>query len=448
VIAPPISPPNAFPSPERVLGNYFLFERDGEFAMFDPMSLKTIYLSFDEKQILFGSSGSDESRNKLLRFLSAEGFSESPKSSLRHRLLQQFDPNIARPETDALRLSGLRIVLTRKCNMTCSYCFVATNNGSADMTEDELEEGLTFLFEQNRDQQTVWIQWFGGEPTIRFDLITKGDVIIDRLQDIYGVGEVIRTLVTNGLNITDDQLTYLESHRYGVGVSLDGVPQVNELSRLMLSGASADTKILKNLQRFRSHDIRLGINYTPTASSLLALPDFVDYCQRQLGVDFVYVNFPIPTEGKWPVEGSALAEALFEARRRAMLNGGFLYSGIDRVIGAINSRLPRVYDHEESFGGIIGALLPGSRVSLSEINFESSEFVLDLRRLRKEPSLLKQVIKDIVPSRKCDECAAISVCGGPQKNDQILQKTVEPDEQFCSFCIASLSRALWNETQL
>lgn len=37
------------------------------------------------------------------------------------------------------------------------------------MTKVELAAGLEFLFEQNAGQDEVSIQWFGGEPTIRFD---------------------------------------------------------------------------------------------------------------------------------------------------------------------------------------------------------------------------------------------------------------------------------------
>lgn len=106
--------------------------------------------------------------------------------------------------------------------MACTYCFVDTNSGKPDMTKEELSEGLEFLFEQNAGQEEVSIQWFGGEPTIRFDLMQYGDQLADTLADRYDVARVRRTVVTNGARLTDDALSHFVAYQYGVGISIDG----------------------------------------------------------------------------------------------------------------------------------------------------------------------------------------------------------------------------------
>lgn len=428
-------------TPRRVLGNYFVFEREGEVALFDPIGLKTAYLTPDEAQILNGSSESDARYNSLIASLGKLGFTATAPKSLRSEIAKSL--SLASPGQAPLHLSGLRIVLTRKCNMACSYCFVDTNDGSADMSLTDLEDGLQYLFEENEGKETIWIQWFGGEPTIRFDLIQAGDEIIRRLKRKYRVGEIIRTMVTNGLNVTEPQLAYFKKNSYGIGVSLDGVPSTNSLARTLLNGSSADSKITSNIKRYVERGIRVGINYTPTASNVSQLPEFVGYCKNELGVDFVYVNFPIPTRGSWQIDGAQFADALFKAKQRALIDGGTLYSGIDRVIFSVNSQQPNVFDHEESFGGVIGALLPGRRLSLSEINFSSPELIIPLEELKGSPELLRRIVKTFAPSDKCDDCPALGVCGGPQKNDVIVRGTVDPDPQFCAFCVEALSNALW-----
>lgn len=431
----------------RFWGNYFLFENGDDFAIFDPVALKTVYASREElAPLLMSPNQSTPSSQKLVELLSAEGFSDNPVGSLKERLFNRVK------QSDRLiipkRFSGLRVVLTRKCNMSCSYCFVDTNDGSADISTKELRDGLEFLFEESAGQSEVWIQWFGGEPTIRFDLIELGDVIIRELQGKYCVGNVIKTMVTNGLNVTDAQLTYLEKEKYGVGISMDGIPGLNDKARTMLNGASGDEKVIRNIKRYRSKDIRLGINFTPTYDNVIEFPNFVDYCIDKLGVNFIYVNFPIPVNGFWPLSGIELSNSLFEGRRRAALKGGEVYSGVDRAISSVNSRLLAVFDHIESIDGLIGALLPNSRISLSEINFESSEFVFPLATVKNNRSVLGNVVKQLVPSAKCDSCPAIGVCGGPQRNDVLLIGTSEPDEEFCAFCVKTLESALWIESEI
>jgi uncharacterized protein len=432
--------------PKRVLGNYFLFEREGEAALFDPIGLRTAYLTQGEVGILNRNDDSGPQYRDLIRSLEELGFAAADPKSFRSEVTKNL--SLGSEAQTPLHLSGLRIVLTRKCNMACSYCFVDTNDGSTDMSLAELEEGLQYLFEQNAGRDTVWIQWFGGEPSIRFDLIQEGDKIIRRLKKKYSVGEIIRTMVTNGLNVTEPQLRYFKKNGYGIGVSLDGVPKVNSIARTMLNGSSADSKIVGNIKRYVDQGIRVGINYTPTLSNVSDLPNFIDYCGKELGVNFVYVNFPIPTKSSWQIDGAEFANALFEAKQRALINGSTLYSGIDRVIFSINSQQPNLFDHEESFGGVIGALLPKGKVSLSEINFASPELIVRLEDLRSNPKLLNRMIKTVAPSQSCDSCPAISVCGGPQMNDVILRGTVDPDPQFCAFCVEAVSNALWTAPEL
>ncbi|NEA73541.1 radical SAM protein [Streptomyces sp. SID13588] len=209
--------------------------------------------------------------------LSELGFtSDGPTVSRREALLHRLE--LLGLDAAPSRISGLRVVITTKCNMTCDYCFVHTNTGADDMTQEEIAEGLTCLFEDNVGQKEVAIQWFGGEPTIRFDLMQYGDELADELAAKYGVQRIRRTVVTNGARLTDEMLAHFARYEYGVGISIDGPPAVNSVNRTLLGGQPADDRIRANVRRLvAAEGIHVGANLTPTAANVGRLGEAVTW---------------------------------------------------------------------------------------------------------------------------------------------------------------------------
>jgi sulfatase maturation enzyme AslB (radical SAM superfamily) len=427
-------------------GKYHLFERDGEGVILDPVNLESIYLSREELRELEHAPGID--RSLLLQTLEEWGFDAKPHPlNARERLLQRLDTIDYLPMPK--KIVGLRVLLTDKCNMGCSYCFVDTNSGKADLTEEELYEGLELLFEHNKGEKEVRIQWFGGEPTIRFDLMVLGDKYCDKLSKKYGVEFVRRTVVTNGVKLTEEMIAHLRKYRYGVGISLDGPTPINSLGRLLLNNKPADDKIHRTIERLKQESrISIGINLTPTPDNVATIPEAVQYFIDTVGVPFVYVNFPIPVDGRWQLSGRTLAESLYKARFFALSRGGMLLSGLDRIYHGLDSRKPRVFDHLEDDIGLNGVLMPGRRIGLCDINFNDESVIFSIDDIRADPALLGRAAKTIAPSQRCLGCPAIAICGGPSRNDVRLAGTTEPDPELCAFCERALELALWDNTGL
>ncbi|MFF7472124.1 radical SAM protein [Streptomyces sp. NPDC008092] len=345
------------------------------------------------------------------------------------------------------RISGYRIVVTDRCNMTCTYCFVDTNTGADDITIPDLREGLEYLFEQNAGQPEVTIQWFGGEPTTRFDLMKYGDEYALELAEKHGVGRVQFTVVTNGVLMKDAMIEHFKEFKYGVGVSFDGTPDDNKLERLLLSGKPADERIHRNIQRLIEAGVYVGCNLTPTPTNVGNLPDTVEYV-LSLGINFIYVNTPIPISGRWHVDGEALCRAVFRSRLLALSRGAMLFSSLDRIYQALDTRLPKMYEHIQQDGGLNAALLSRGRISLLDLNWRDDSFVFPISRLREQPELLAGAAKNLLPSKECGECPAAAVCGGPSRNDVSLRNNPEPDSQMCDFFRVGLELALTDQTGL
>ncbi|MGW0731787.1 radical SAM protein [Streptomyces sp. NPDC002851] len=422
-------------------GKYIQFDRDGAAALLDPVSLESVYL--DRGEVTDLSAVPPTATHQALAEL---GFTPDtrdidPREAIRTRLSTLgLDPTPA-------RISGLRVVLTDRCNMKCSYCFVDTNTGKPDMSEKDLAEGLAYLFETNEGQDQVAIQWFGGEPTTRFDLMQYGDALADALATQHGVKNVRRTVVTNGARLTDAMVDHFAYYQYGVGISIDGPPSINAAHRLLLGGQSADDRIRRNAQRLLDTDgIHVGCNLTPTSANIGRLAETVTWITDELGLKFIYANTPIPTGGRWLVDGTELAKELYDARLVALGRGGMMFSVLDRAFQALDRRRPMLLDHMQSDRTLNAALLPGRKVSLCDINFTEPQFLHTIDELRTHPSLLGGIAKTVAPIPECGTCPALAICGGPSRNEQLLVGGDRPDPQMCAFYTSTVEIAVWDNT--
>lgn len=425
---------------QRVWNKYLLYPDGPDAILYDPVSLESVSMSADELARLRGCAPD------IISELGQLGFTPDERS------LPQREAILERTRSMGIdghprRITGYRIVVTDKCNMKCTYCFVDTNTGSDDMTVADLREGLEYLFEQNANRDEVTIQWFGGEPTIRFDLMRHGDAYARELAERFGVRRVQSTVVTNGVLLKDEMVEHFKRYRYGVGVSFDGTPEDNIVERFLLSGKPADPRIHRNIQRLLAAGVYVGCNLTPTPINVTKLPDTVEYV-LSLGIQFIYVNTPIPISGRWHVDGLAMSDAVFRARLLALSKGAMLFSSLDRIYQALDTRMPRLYEHIQQDGGLNAALLPGGRISVLDLNWRDRRFVFPISELRANPDLLSTAAKVLLPSANCADCPAAAVCGGPSRNDVSLRKNPEPDPQMCDFFQHGLELALTDHTGL
>lgn len=425
-------------------GRYHEFAEGENYALLDPVSMQSVFLCRAEAAEL----RSPTTPKRIVRQLEKLGLSPSAgKASLKGALLQRLRSNYGKGLPS--RISGYRVVLTDKCNLSCSYCFVATNTGAPDMAEEDLAAGLEYLFEENKGQDEVSIQWFGGEPTIRFDLMKYGDELSVKLAKKFNVKRVRRAVVSNGMKLTDEMLCHYKRHSYGVGISFDGPPNLNSKFRTLLNGAPSDDRVLRNIKRLVEHGgIHVGLNITPTPVNYLEFPELITYAIRELGVKFIYANTPIPSQGHWTLEGQKLADSMFDARLRALQLGGMFFSVVDQIYQALDSRRLAIFDHLLEGNTSIIALLPGRKVSVCDINWRHPGFVFSLDKIRENKDCMSAIIKKPFPSAECETCPAAGVCAGPTANDTVLRGTSLPDPEYCAFFRRLLERAIWDDTGL
>jgi sulfatase maturation enzyme AslB (radical SAM superfamily) len=151
----------------------------------------------------------------------------------------------------------LALELTDICNYSCKYCFEGksiNNKGVLDFNVackaiDKMPPGSE-------------IRFFGGEPLLQFELITK---IVEKYPDYF------YSIVTNGSLITKKISSFFAKNNFSVGLSFDG-SYWQEKNRPNLKGNSIDD--FKRAVNFLSTDgVYFGISSVITKSSIPHLYD-------------------------------------------------------------------------------------------------------------------------------------------------------------------------------
>ena len=110
------------------------------------------------------------------------------------------------------------------------------------------------------------IQFAGGEPLLNFPLAEK----ICRYAENQGLDAVF-SLQTNGTLLTEDLVSRLQENRISVGVSLDGIPEINERTR------GKTLEAVRGIRLLGDRGVTLGINAVVTAETVEALPKLADF---------------------------------------------------------------------------------------------------------------------------------------------------------------------------
>jgi len=111
--------------------------------------------------------------------------------------------------------SYLRISLTDRCNLRCTYCMPADGLDWKSNSEILTDTEIIRIAKVFAEEGVTKIRLTGGEPTLRHGI----ENLMGELSQIPGVQELLMT--TNGLTLRDHVLQYKASGLSGLNISLD-----------------------------------------------------------------------------------------------------------------------------------------------------------------------------------------------------------------------------------
>ncbi len=159
--------------------------------------------------------------------------------------------------------------ITRRCNLKCVHCYAQADNVGAP---DELStaEGKGLIDDLSRFGSPVLL-FSGGEPFMRPDLPDLA---------AYAVEKGMRAVVsTNGTRISKDMAKILKKIGLSyVGISLDGMEEVNDHFRGVKGAFAAAMKGIRNCQE---EGIKVGLRFTINKLNAGEVPAIFDLLERE-----------------------------------------------------------------------------------------------------------------------------------------------------------------------
>jgi len=187
--------------------------------------------------------------NKLSQetILTHSNLSNLPESKLN----ELFDFEINPEKFDARKyFTTIVINTTESCNLRCKYCSRYKENYDSKKTISE--ELLNTIIEKASKysiliQERIIIQFHGGEPLLKFDLI-KNAIFKNKNQNHL----LDYRIQTNATLLNDDILEFCKEHNIHLGISIDGPPKLNAVTRQFSDGSPIDSIVKMNLEKIKS----------------------------------------------------------------------------------------------------------------------------------------------------------------------------------------------------
>ena len=176
-------------------------------------------------------------------------------------------------------LQGFIFVLTTKCNLNCEYCYSIRQNAPATVQHDDPVKILQSQI--RKETKTLFIVFFGGEPTLEFETIKK---TVGFIKKNYAHLITYFRLMTNGTS-EKKKLDYFIENKFSIVISSDGLPDKSSgLAKQVIAN-----KVEKNIQYLIEKNAVFRVRATLTTENLPVLCQSLHYW-KNIGVKHIHLE--------------------------------------------------------------------------------------------------------------------------------------------------------------
>ncbi len=138
------------------------------------------------------------------------------------------------------------------CNLRCKYCFADAgeyhSRNRALLPPETGKKALDWLVKKSGNRYNLEVDFFGGEPLLNFPAI----------REIVAYGRELEkkhhkrfkfTTTTNGVNLNDEIIEFLNREMDNVVISMDGRPEVHDRMRPTVNGKGSYALILDHAKQ-------------------------------------------------------------------------------------------------------------------------------------------------------------------------------------------------------
>lgn len=271
----------------RLIENLATSERSGVIAMFNPYWPDPVFVSSEE----------------LERFNAENWTAEELKALEDHRLVTKDGTNSIEGFRESYpieeELMTLYLILTRNCNLRCSYCFEVERHGVQEYDHEMMSAEVAlkaidiFADEYKRNQHTWNYQviLYGGEPVLNWRVLTCAIERLEELREQEELPSDLRVAInTNGTLVSPERAAYLAAHNVSVAVSLDGDKETHDKYRVDCKGGGSYERALVGYRNLKNANATVCPSVTISPSTVGRTVEIAQELHAQLGFSAVGLN--------------------------------------------------------------------------------------------------------------------------------------------------------------
>jgi uncharacterized protein len=269
---------------------------DGRLVLWNTLSGKiTVFRSEDRESVLglLERKGFEAPKEKVVKYLVERGYLVRKGVDEYRQFQQQFGE--AHYRTDALELI---LMASEDCNFRCKYCYEDFVRGTM---LPEVREGVKNLTRARiKKLNRLHVAWFGGEPLYGWEAVEDLAPFFVQIAEEHNV-PFGSNMTTNGYLMTPEVQDKLFEWRIRhFQITLDGLPEHHNHSRVGRDGSPTFDRILANLQALAGRPdnflVELRVNFDQVNAG--GLSEFVNLMSQSFAGDPRF-NLLLRAVGKW-----------------------------------------------------------------------------------------------------------------------------------------------------
>ena len=193
------------------------------------------------------------------------------------------------------KIAGLFIAPTMACNARCSYCYEAGVKPKK-MSKDTIEHVKAFIVNNCVTGKPLWIDWFGGEPTLGIDTILEISDFL-RQQNINFI-----SYMTSNAFLLDKKTMEKIKERINLKrlqITIDAIgEEYNRIKNFVYDGVDAFNVVIQNVADILTHkDVSVGIRVNFHPNHIDRANAIVDYLNEKFGINENISIYTAPING-------------------------------------------------------------------------------------------------------------------------------------------------------
>ena len=140
------------------------------------------------------------------------------------------------------------------CNLSCTYCYkedLDKPSAGKKMAFETARDSIEMLLRESPDEPRYNVVFFGGEPLSNLPLIKQ---VVEYCEARFAqLGKQIDfVMTTNATLLSNETIDWLNAHRFGLSISIDGPKAIHDRNRLTVGGQGTYETVRRKAERLLS----------------------------------------------------------------------------------------------------------------------------------------------------------------------------------------------------